>query len=77
MVCSFRSREFFAALVLSELLNRYDEMVVDSGTFLSASKGFGFGRPSGPCAPEKFSLGGRTWEMRVKPRDEIVFARLQ
>jgi len=77
VVCSFRSTDFFGALVLSEVLVRYEEVVVDSGTILHASKGFGSGGPSGPIAIEKFSLGGRTWEMRVKPRDEIVLARLR
>ncbi len=75
VVCSFRSADFFSAVLLPEVLEGYEEEVLDVGTPL-----FGTMRTEGPDrikpAREGFSLGGRTWTVRVRPREAVTRARL-
>ncbi len=76
VVCSFRSVDFFGEMILPEVLGRYEEMVSDSGTPLFASRSFPTSAPSARFVAERHSLGGRTWEMRVMPRESVIRARL-
>src|SRR5207249_210645 len=76
-VCSFRSSDFFTALMLPEVSARYHAMVLDSGVPLFTGAAAASGHSSGPTTDEQFSLGGRTWVMRVSPREEIVVSRLR
>jgi len=77
VVCSFRGSEFFSTLIHPGVLARWEEMILDSGTPLFASKGFEAVNPQGASVAEVFNLGGRTWEVRTRPRDEVVSARLR
>ncbi|MCI0420204.1 MAG: CHASE domain-containing protein, partial [Acidobacteria bacterium] len=75
--CSFQSRRFFEAKILPEVATRYDATVLDSGIPLFAS-----GNPDASGFPklqevQKLQLGGRTWETRLRPKEEVVVSRLQ
>ncbi len=76
LVCSIRSADFFGSLILPEVIDRYGEMVLDSGTPLFASASFESSSSSVPPVAETFDLGGRTWEVRVLPREEVIRERL-
>ncbi|MBI4168624.1 MAG: CHASE domain-containing protein, partial [Acidobacteria bacterium] len=72
VVGTFRSSDFFRAMVLPEALERYEERVLDSGTTVFDS---GPSVPSGPPVPvvgEKLDFRGRTWELSVRPRPAVV-----
>jgi signal transduction histidine kinase/CheY-like chemotaxis protein len=76
VVCSFLGAHFFDSRMLPEVLARYDQMVLDSGVPLFASgKAIAIGSPDS-FVSEKFPLAGRVWEIRVKPREEVIRARL-
>jgi len=76
-VCTFAGSEFFGTLIHAGVLARWEEMVLDTGTPLFASAGFDAAQPRDAFAAEGFSLGGRTWEVRARPRKEVVSARLE
>ncbi|HEU4400787.1 MAG TPA: ATP-binding protein [Candidatus Polarisedimenticolia bacterium] len=76
VVCSFRTSEFFASVVLPEVIERYQEQVLSSGTVMYATDSFDAAGSSGGPVVEHFSLGGSTWEMRVKPREKVVLEQL-
>jgi signal transduction histidine kinase len=76
IVGSFRSADFFEALFHPQVLASYDEMVLDLGTPLYASGSFGSSKTPSSAPTERFTLGGRTWEIWVKPRPEVIDRRL-
>jgi signal transduction histidine kinase/CheY-like chemotaxis protein len=76
VVCTFAGSEFFGTLINPGVLARWEEMVLDSGRPLFASAGFKAAGAQDLFVAEGFSLGGRTWEVRTRPRDEVVSARL-
>jgi signal transduction histidine kinase/CheY-like chemotaxis protein len=76
IVGSFRSAGFFGSLFHPEVLASYDEMVLDSATPLSATGGFAASPTPSSAPSERFTLGGRTWEIWVKPRPEVIDRRL-
>jgi signal transduction histidine kinase len=77
VIGSFRSAEFFAAVAIPEILQRYDQSVYDGGIPLYASQPFGPDRGPSASASETFVLGGTHWEARVSPRQEVIHESLR
>ncbi len=76
VIGTFRSADFFASETLPEVLERYEEMVLISGTPVYKSETFNANYVPVAPAHESFSIAGRTWEVRVKPRDEVAWESL-
>ncbi len=77
VVGSFRSADFFAAIAIPEILERYEESVYDGGIPLYTSQPFGRTGVAIASASETFSLAGTHWETRVGPRPDVVRASLR
>lgn len=77
VICSVRSADFFAAMSLPQVLERYDETVTDEGTRLFESASPTQAGLSVPGVTEQFSLGGRSWQMEVRPRMDNYLAQLR
>lgn len=76
VVCSLRNQDFFASLLLPEVLERYEESVEDAGAPIFATASFeGTDAPIEPQVNE-FDLGGRTWTIRVHSKGELVRKQL-
>ncbi len=75
-VAAFRSADFFTAMMLPEVVERFDEMVLDSGTRIFASRQFDSSAFSAQLGMEELRLCGRVWEIRVMPRKEAVMEHL-
>ena len=78
VVGTLRGSDFIASLVLPAVLERYEEVVINSGESLLPGP-----LPEAPPPSERptvrstFSLGGVPWEVRLTPRLEIVEDRLR
>jgi signal transduction histidine kinase/CheY-like chemotaxis protein len=77
VICSFRTRDFFASLAIPEALARFDERVSDGDLPVYSSDPAGASRLSSVRAVERVSLGGRTWEITARPREQLEAARLR
>jgi signal transduction histidine kinase/CheY-like chemotaxis protein len=77
VVGSFRSDDFFRTLILPDVLERYEQMVRNSGTPFYASRSFGPPESSVPFAVEQFRLGDVEWEVRMRTRADVVQGRLR
>jgi signal transduction histidine kinase/ActR/RegA family two-component response regulator len=77
VVGTIRGSDFVASLVLPAVLDRYEEVVINSGQPLLPGP-----MPEPPPESERptvsstFSLGGVPWEVRLTPRLQIVEDRL-
>lgn len=78
VVGTIRGSDFVASLVLPAALDRYEEVVINSGQPLLPGP-----MPEPPPGSERptvsstFSLGGVPWEVRLTPRMQIVEDRLR
>jgi signal transduction histidine kinase/CheY-like chemotaxis protein len=77
VAASFRTAEFFGAVVVPQVVDRYEETVLDAGTPVFQTDAYDAAAAGKFAAKEAFDLGGRTWEIRVSPRNEVVAARLE
>jgi signal transduction histidine kinase len=76
VVCSFRNSDFFSHVLLPEMSERYEEEVSDGGARLLSTIRTGSKGLVEPSRAE-FTLGGRTWLVRVVPRQEVSLDHLQ
>ena len=78
VVGTLRGSDFVASLVLPAVLDRYEEVVINSGESLLPGPLPEAPPPSErPTVSSTFSLGGVPWEVRLTPRLEIVEDRLR
>ena len=77
VISAFRSTDFFASMMLPEVIERYDERVLNSGVQVFASAPFPSAGVQVPAAAETFTLDGAAWEAQVRPRDEVIAERLR
>ena len=77
VVCAVRSSDFFEAMSLPQVLERYEEVVSDSGITIFDSKPKERPNSSAPVVIEQFALGGRMWQIHVKLREDIFLAQLR
>ena len=76
LVGACRGQEYFDSMVLPEVTERYEQVLLDSGTGIFASDVGGSSDLSVPAVSESFDFGGADWEVRIKPQDHVVHARL-
>ena len=78
VVGTIRGSDFVASLVLPAVLDRYEEVVINSGQPLLPGPLPEEPPPSErPTVRSTFSLGGAQWEVRLTPRLPIVEDRLR
>src|SRR5438876_3513513 len=76
LVGACRSQEYFESMALPEVTERYEEVVLDSGTPIFTSDLTGSSEGSVPPVSEQFDFGGATWEVRLRPQERVVHDRL-
>jgi len=77
IICSFVTSEFFASVAIPGVMERYEESVQDSGVLLFDSGSMDESHVPDSAAVNNFSLGGRTWEIQMRPQHKVALARLQ
>ncbi len=76
LVGACRSQEYFESMVLPEVTERYEQIVLESGTPIFASDQFEPSDRSLPPVSESFVFGGANWEVRMRPQEQVVHHRL-
>jgi len=76
LVGACRSQEYFGSIAPPEVTERYEQVLLDSGTQIFTSDPSGTSDPAMPSVSESFDFGGATWEVRVKPQEWVVHDRL-
>jgi signal transduction histidine kinase len=76
LVGACRSEEYFASLVPSEVSERYEAVVVESGREVFASDRTGSSDLSITAVSEGFAFGGLDWGVLIRPQEQVVHARM-
>ncbi len=76
LVGACRSQEYFDSLALPEVTERYEQVVLDSGTPIFSSHRFSASGASVDPVSETFVLGGAGWEVLITPHAQVVHDRL-
>ncbi len=76
LVGACRSQEYFDSMVPPEVSERYEQVVLDSGTPIFTSDLSSSRDPAVPAASEGFDFGGASWEVSIKPQKQVVHDRL-
>lgn len=72
---TFRTDEFFDQVDQAGTLRRYDERILDAGETIFSSGSFhdeGAETDAPPAVSESLEIGGRTWEVHLAPKREIL-----
>ncbi len=72
VVGTVRASDFFEASITPETTARYDIRVLSNDSPLLTRGTFASGVNSLPLVSQEFMLGGNVWQIRMKPRDEVV-----
>jgi signal transduction histidine kinase/CheY-like chemotaxis protein len=76
LVGACRSKEYFDSLVPSEVSERYESIVIDSGREIFASDPNPSSDLSVPSVSEDFDFGGLDWEVRIRPQEQVIHDRM-
>jgi signal transduction histidine kinase/CheY-like chemotaxis protein len=76
LICTSRAADFFASVILPEVLERYEQKILGSGAPIFASASFDSTGSFPEPTVEEFSLAGSTWQLQVKPTEEVVMQHL-
>jgi signal transduction histidine kinase/ActR/RegA family two-component response regulator len=77
LVGACRSQQYFSSMTLPEVTERYDQVVLHSGTPIFASNPSLSSEEFALSASEQFEFGGASWEVAIRPQEWVVHDRLE